>query len=1105
MKTKQRFQVQVTSQAVESSPNAENGSYLKNNLSDFEAQNVRRNSRTVPALPSDNARRKSSLGQLTREALPRLDHFRISGRAFKRPSLGELYGDPTQKKDEAAEENGDAPAHGGHVKLGWIVGVVIPCLLNIWGVMLFLRLSWVVGQAGIMQSLIIIGISCFVCVITTSSLSAICTNGEVKGGGIYYIISRSLGPEFGASVGIVFAFANSVAASMNTIGFCDSLNDLLKTNGLKILDNGVNDTRIIGSVALLIMVCICAVGMDWEAQAQNFLVVTIVLAIVDFMAGTIWGPTSDLEIAQGFVGLSFDRFKQNWNPDFRYSEKVNQNFMSVFAIYFPSVTGIQAGANICGDLKDPGGAIPKGTLLALAISMTSYALFGLLAGAGAARDASGNLADVVNGTLITPACAMNHTCEYGLENSYSVMQLMSLWGGLIYAGCFAATLSTALTNLLSVPRLIQALGIDRIYPGLIYFSKGFGKNKEPYRGYVLTFCISLVFLLIANLNAIAPLISTFYLASYAMINFCAFHATFLKPLGWRPTFRFYNLWVSLFGAITCVVIMFLIDYVSALITFGVIITLYLVVVYRKPDVNWGSSTQQQTYKQAIQSAYKLLTVSDHVKNYHPQLLVLAGNPLDRQPLVDLGHLITKHHSLLIVGDVNTDKLPHKERLQIHTEARKWFDARRIKAFYNIVDGIGFEEGVRALMLTSGFGKLKPNIVLMGYKSDWRYCDAEDLETYFNVLHNTFENRMALAILKLPNGLDYSHLKTTVNMPDIPESIAGSTHSLYASNEKLAIVNKGFADSTQSLNTDPMPRKPRPFMHQDSNLALDSLPSKKKLGTLMHQDSNFALGNPAKRKLGLLRADSNLTVNSDGTNGSQVSISIPPEHQYKKNPRKNELRHQVLSPHNPIVYSTRGGSAVPQDVLNSLNIFNRKQTKGTIDVWWLYDDGGLTILLPYIISTRATWANCKIRIFALTNRKLELEIEERNMANLLSKLRIDYASLVMLEGITEKPKDATIAMHMHLLEGFHEGQRAKGFISKEEMVSLREKTYRQLRLREMLLEHSRDSSLIVMSLPMPRQGTVSAPLYMSWLEMLTNDMPPFLLVRGNQQSVLTFYS
>ena len=117
---------------------------------------------------------------------------------------------------------------GGHaIKLGWIEGVLIPCLLNIWGVMLFLRVSWVLAHAGVGQTLVIIAMSYAVCLITTLSLSALCTNGDVKGGGIYYIISRSLGPEFGASVGVIFAFANAVAASMNTIGFCESLNALL--------------------------------------------------------------------------------------------------------------------------------------------------------------------------------------------------------------------------------------------------------------------------------------------------------------------------------------------------------------------------------------------------------------------------------------------------------------------------------------------------------------------------------------------------------------------------------------------------------------------------------------------------------------------------------------------------------------------------------------------------------------------------------------------------------------------------------------------------------------------------------------------------------------
>lgn len=286
-----------------------------------------------------------------------------------------------------------------HFRLGWIQGVLIPVLLNIYGVMLFLRMGWIVAQAGIIAALVIIAISALICFITTLSLSAISTNGEVKGGGIYYIISRSLGPEFGASVGVVFAFANAVAASMNTIGFCDSLNDLLSKHGLKIIDGGVNDTRIIGTVAILIMIIICAVGMEWEVKAQNVLIFIIVAAIIDFMVGTFLGPSSTELVAEGFTGIDVEVFKENLYPDFTYSEGLDQDYFTVFAIFFPSVTGLQAGANICGDLKDPASAIPKGTLLALLISMVTYAAFVVIVGSAALRDASGMVGEVVNSTL----------------------------------------------------------------------------------------------------------------------------------------------------------------------------------------------------------------------------------------------------------------------------------------------------------------------------------------------------------------------------------------------------------------------------------------------------------------------------------------------------------------------------------------------------------------------------------------------------------------------------------------------------------------------------------------------------------------------------------
>lgn len=74
-------------------------------------------------------------------------------------------------------------------------------------------------------------------------------------------------------------------------------------------------------------------------------------------------------------------------------------------------------------------------------------------------------------------------------------------------------------------------------------------------------------------------------------------------------------------------------------------------MYRKPDCNWGSTTQAQTYKSALTSAYRLQQIDDHVKNYRPQILVLAGTLQSRPPLVDLANLITKQNSLMIVGDV----------------------------------------------------------------------------------------------------------------------------------------------------------------------------------------------------------------------------------------------------------------------------------------------------------------------------------------------------------------------------------------------------------------------------------------------------------------------
>lgn len=203
--------------------------------------------------------------------------------------------------------------------------------------------------------------------------------------------------------------------------------------------------------------------------------------------------------------------------------------------------------------------------------------------------------------------------------------------------------------------------------------------------------------------------------------------------------------------------MFLISWPTALLTFAVVITLYLVVSLRKPDVNWGSTTQAQTYKNALMSVQQLNYVEEHVKNYRPQILVLAGHPSARPQLVNFAYLLTKKLSLLVSGHVMKSQIPQKYSNYLSKKANDWYRRHKVKGFYSLIDENDFESGCRALMQASGIGKLKPNILLMGYKNDWQTCDKTELDQYFNVVHKALDMYLAVAILRVQNGLDYSQV------------------------------------------------------------------------------------------------------------------------------------------------------------------------------------------------------------------------------------------------------------------------------------------------------------------------------------------------------------
>ncbi|XP_019869994.2 bumetanide-sensitive sodium-(potassium)-chloride cotransporter [Aethina tumida] len=982
---------------------------------------------------NDRTRLNSEYGKsfrhLTREALPRLDNYRniLSIQAVNRPTLDELHNAtlPAKSQPPATSLNGKALTEG-QVKFGWIQGVLVRCLLNIWGVMLFLRLTWVVAQAGVGQSILIIVTATIVTCITSLSMSAISTNGVIKGGGTYYMISRSLGPEFGGSIGLIFSLANAVACAMYVVGFCESLTDLLKTFDLKIIDAGVHDIRIIGCITLVLLTVIVVVGMEWEAKTQIGLLVILLIAIFDYIIGSLIGPRTELAKARGFVGYNSTIFKNNFYADYRKSEGVNHDFFSVFSVFFPAATGMLAGANISGDLKDPQVAIPKGTLLSILITTISYIIMVIIAGFCVVRDASGNIEDYINGSI--PECPPG-TCAYGLHNSFQVVELVAWVGPLIYAGCFAATLSSALASLVSAPKVFQALCKDKLYPKIHWFAKGYGQNNEPIRGYILTFVIATAFILVGELNLIAPLISNFFLAAYTLINFSTFHASLAKPVGWRPTFKYYNMWLSLLGSIMCLMVMFLISWWTALLTFAAVLALYLIVSYRKPNVNWGSTTQAQIYKNALQAVHQLNNVEEHVKNYRPQILVLSGMPSARPALIDFANLLTKNLSMLVCGHINTVNVNQRIRNVLNYKAQGWFKAHRIKAFYTQVDGVSFQEGCTALLKACGVGKLKPNILLMGYKSDWQKCSYEDLLDYFEVLHNAFDLHLGVGILRLQQGFE-----TTINVMEESKST------------EFLPRNKSYSQMSEASD---------------------------------YSDQGSTPGTPLTKTKEVISTQPNAEDEVKKAKSVTESETIFEE---QSEPLKDKIT----------------------------NFFQRKHKRGgTIDVWWLYDDGGLTLLLPYIMSTRRNWTNCKLRIFALSNKRAELELEHRNMASLLAKFRIDYSDLQVVSDITNKAQESTQQYFDNLISTFRERRDDSDsnteYISDSELLSMKDKSNRHMRLRELLLQHSSEANLVVMTLPMPRKNIVSAPLYLAWLELLTKDMPPILLVRGNQTSVLTFYS
>ena len=379
------------------------------------------------------------------------------------------------------------PEDTGAQRFGTFGGVFTPCTLTILGVIMFLRFGQVVGQCGVWHGLLVVAMAKVITTLTALSLSAICTNTRVKGGGAYYLISRSLGVEFGGAIGVVFYLSQAISVAMYIMGFTETLVALVPALAPSTL-------LVASGVNVVVFICVY-VGAGWAIKVQYVILGVLALAIVAFTVGAL--RLMDAELLRANLAAGYVEGASLW---------------TMFALFFPAATGIMAGANLSGDLRDPGKSIPRGTLLSIGTTALVYMVFVLLLAGSAPREA--------------------------LIGNNMIVSALSASPALIMAGIFAATLSSALGSMMGAPRILQALARDRIFPVLSPFAKGSGASSEPRRATVLSFLVAQAAVLIGDLNVIAPIITMFFMITYGALNFATFAESFSRNPSYRPTFRF---------------------------------------------------------------------------------------------------------------------------------------------------------------------------------------------------------------------------------------------------------------------------------------------------------------------------------------------------------------------------------------------------------------------------------------------------------------------------------------------------------------------------------------------------------------------------------------
>uniref|UniRef100_A0A8C1ZBG5 Solute carrier family 12 member 5b n=1 Tax=Cyprinus carpio TaxID=7962 RepID=A0A8C1ZBG5_CYPCA len=953
------------------------------------------------------------------------------------------YSNLTQgsKEHEEAENNEEAP------RMGTLMGVYLPCMQNILGVILFLRMTWLVGAGGVLGTFIIVFMCCSTTMLTAISMSAIATNGVVPAGGSYYMISRSLGPEFGGAVGICFYLGTTFAGAMYILGCIEILliyivpaAAIFKMEGLEGAEAEaalLNNMRVYGTIVLSFMALVVFVGVKYVNKLALVFLACVILSILAVYAGVIktsfdppffpvcllgnrtlvskgfdicaktieqgnatvttklWRAFCDSEFLnatcdeyftsnnvsqiQGIPGITSGILKNSilekrgvpavldpeatvTNTNRYVMADITSFFTLLVGIYFPSVTGIMAGSNRSGDLQDAQKSIPVGTILAITttsfIYMSSVILFGACVDGVVLRDKFG---EGVNGNLVIGTLAWP-----------------SPW--VIVFGSFFSTCGAGLQSLTGAPRLLQAIARDSIIPFLRVF--GHGKaNGEPTWALLLTACICETGILIASLDAVAPILSMFFLMCYMFVNLACALQTLLRTPNWRPRFKFYHWALSLLGMSLCLTLMFLCSWYYAIVAMVIASCIYKYIEFCGAEKEWGDGIRGISLSAARYALMRLEEGPPHTKNWRPQILVLMsldGEQSVEQPrLLSLTSQLKAGKGLTIVGAcVEGTYLNNQPQAQKADQSlRKLMEVEKVKGFSQVVISSNLRDATSHLIQAGGLGGLRHNTVLVSFPKNWKQAEETYSDFKYYVVRETTAAHLALLVTK--------------------------------------------------------------------------------------------------------------NISAYPSNGERF-------------------------------------------------------TEGHIDVWWIVHDGGLLMLLPFLLRQHKVWRKCKIRIFTVAQMDDNSIQMKKDLMTFLYHLRFD-AEVEVVEmhdsDISAYTYEKTLVMEqrsqilkeMHLTKNEREREvlweHTTLYRNMLNMLSYKETSHslchifgvlyrNQSNVRRMhhaqelngvIVKKSKEAKLVLLNMPGPPKNRNGEENYMEFLEVLTEGLNRVLLVRGGGREVITIYS